>query len=52
MKTYVALIRGINVGGKNLLPMRVLVPVLEDLGARRVMTYIQSGNAVFQGGCF
>ena len=49
MKTYVALFRGINVGGKNLLPMRVLVPVLEDLGARRVMTYIQSGNAVFQG---
>jgi len=49
MKTYVALIRGINVGGKNLLPMKVLVPVLEDLGARRVMTYIQSGNAVFQG---
>jgi len=49
MKTYVALFRGINVGGKNLLPMKLLVPVLEDLGARRVMTYIQSGNAVFQG---
>ena len=29
--------------------MKVLVAVLEDLGARRVKTYIQSGNAVFQG---
>jgi uncharacterized protein (DUF1697 family) len=47
MKTYVALFRGINVGGKNVLPMKVLVAVLEDLGARRVKTYIQSGNAVF-----
>jgi uncharacterized protein (DUF1697 family) len=47
MKTYVALFRGINVGGKNALPMKELVAVLEDLGARKVTTYIQSGNAVF-----
>jgi len=47
MKTYIALFRGINVGGKNTLPMRELVAVLEDLGARNVKTYIQSGNAVF-----
>ena len=49
MKTCVALFRGINVGGKNLLPMKVLVAILEDLGLRGVKTYIQSGNSVFQG---
>ena len=47
MKTYIALFRGINVGGKNTLPMKELVVMLEDLGARKVKTYIQSGNAVF-----
>jgi len=47
MKTHIALFRGINVGGKNVLPMKELVAVLEDLGARNVKTYIQSGNAVF-----
>ncbi|HKX26548.1 MAG TPA: DUF1697 domain-containing protein [Blastocatellia bacterium] len=47
MKTYIALFRGINVGGKNALPMKELVAVLENLGARNVKTYIQSGNAVF-----
>jgi len=48
MKTYVALFRGINVGGKNALPMKELVAVLEDLGSQNVKTYIQSGNAVFE----
>lgn len=48
MKTYVALLRGINVGGKNLLPMKDLVALLEALGAQGVRTYIQSGNAVFR----
>jgi uncharacterized protein (DUF1697 family) len=47
MKTYIALFRGINVGGKNILPMNELVTVLENMGARNVKTYIQSGNAVF-----
>ena len=47
MTVYIALFRGINVGGKNLLPMKELVAVLEGLGARDVTTYIQSGNAVF-----
>lgn len=47
MKTYVALFRGINVGGKNALPMKALVAIIEDLGVRNVKTYIQSGNAVF-----
>jgi uncharacterized protein (DUF1697 family) len=49
MKIYIGLFRGINVGGKNSLPMKELVAVLEDLGGRNVRTYIQSGNAVFVG---
>lgn len=48
MKTYIALVRGINVGGKGLLPMKELVAILESLGSQKVTTYIQSGNAVFQ----
>ena len=48
MKTYIALFRGINVGGSNVLPMRDLVAQLENLGSQNVKTYIQSGNAVFQ----
>jgi uncharacterized protein (DUF1697 family) len=48
MKTYIALFRGINVGGKNTLPMKELVALLEGLGCRNAKTYIQSGNAVFE----
>ena len=48
MNTYVALFRGINVGGNCSLPMKELVAALEEIGARRVRTYIQSGNAVFE----
>ncbi len=48
MKAFVALIRGINVGGRNPLPMKQLVPLLEALGCQQVKTYIQSGNVVFQ----
>ena len=48
MNTYIALFRGINVVGSNLLPMRELVSILESLGLRDVATYIQSGNAVFR----
>ena len=48
MKTYIALFRGINVGGKNPLPMKDLVSLLEALGARNVRTCLQSGNAAFQ----
>lgn len=48
MKTLITLLRGINVGGRNILPMKELIPLLENLGARSVKTYIQSGNAVFQ----
>ncbi|MEJ2367775.1 MAG: DUF1697 domain-containing protein [Acidobacteriota bacterium] len=48
MPVRIALLRGINVGGKNRLPMKDLKRLLESLGAGRVQTYIQSGNAVFQ----
>jgi uncharacterized protein (DUF1697 family) len=48
MMTYLALIRGINVGGKGLLPMKTLVALLENLGLQKVKTYLQSGNAIFQ----
>lgn len=43
----VALLRGINVGGKNKLPMKELVALVEKLGATDVESYIQSGNVVF-----
>ncbi len=46
MTTLIILIRGINVGGKNCLPMKALVAILEHLGCCHVQTYIQSGNAV------
>ncbi len=48
MNTWIALLRGINVGGSNILPMKDLVATLERLGLANVKTYIQSGNAVFQ----
>lgn len=48
MNTYLSLLRGINVGGKNRLPMKLLATLLEDLEAQQVQTYIQSGNAVLQ----
>lgn len=47
-KTYIALFRGINVGGNHILPMKELTARLEELDAHHVKTYIQSGNAVFQ----
>lgn len=48
LNTYIALLRGINVGGNNKLPMRDLVTLLEALSLQNVKTYIQSGNVVFQ----
>jgi uncharacterized protein (DUF1697 family) len=50
MKTYIALFRGINVGGKTKLPMKDLVAALENVGCQDVATYIQSGNAAFRSG--
>lgn len=48
MTTFVALLRAINVGGRNSLPMKTLVGMFEELGCRNVRTYIQSGNVVFE----
>jgi uncharacterized protein (DUF1697 family) len=45
---WVLLLRGINIGGAHLLPMRDLVSILESLGLEGVRTYIQSGNVVFR----
>jgi uncharacterized protein (DUF1697 family) len=44
---YVALLRGINVGGHNKLPMASLRSIGEDLGLKHVGTYINSGNLLF-----
>ena len=44
---YVALLRGINVGGKNLIRMADLRGAFEDMGFEGVATYIQSGNVLF-----
>jgi uncharacterized protein (DUF1697 family) len=45
--TYVALLRGINVSGQKKVPMAVLRDVFAGLGHTDVVTYIQSGNVVF-----
>lgn len=47
MPTGIALIRGINVGGRNSLPMAILRELCESVGLRNPVTYIQSGNVVF-----
>jgi uncharacterized protein (DUF1697 family) len=47
MTTYVALLRGINVGGKNLIKMPALKAAFEADGFDDVATYIQSGNVLF-----
>jgi uncharacterized protein (DUF1697 family) len=47
MPTYVVLLRAVNVGGTKKLPMAEFRKLLEGLGYKRVETYIQSGNAVF-----
>ena len=48
--TYVALLRGINVGGRSLVPMAELRALFTSLGLADVQTYIQSGNVVFTAG--
>ena len=44
---FVALFRGVNVGGKNLLPMKELIELFLQVGCRDVNSYIQSGNVLF-----
>lgn len=48
MRTYVALLRGINVSGRKVVPMSELKKLFIDSGFRDVVTYINSGNAVFR----
>jgi uncharacterized protein (DUF1697 family) len=48
MKKYLALMRGINVGGKNKVEMKKLKAVFEGLGFANVSTYINSGNVIFE----
>ena len=48
MSTYIALLRGINVTGHNIVPMAVLRDLCTKLGFSDVTTYIQSGNIVFK----
>ena len=47
-KSYVALLRGINVGGRNLIKMPALKACFENHGFTDVATYIQSGNVLFE----
>ncbi len=50
MGTFAVLLRGINVGGKNTVPMAALKSCLEDEGFEDVATYIQSGNLILRSG--
>ena len=47
-KVYLALLRGINVGGKNKVSMAELKACFEELGYENVQTYIASGNVIFE----
>jgi uncharacterized protein (DUF1697 family) len=47
MNTFIALLRGINVGGKAMIPMPELRSLFASMGLEDVTTYIQSGNVVF-----
>ena len=48
MKTYISILRGINVSGKNMIKMEALKTMYIGMGFHNVSTYIQSGNVVFQ----
>jgi len=48
MKTYISLLRGINVSGQKKILMAELKALYEGLGFKNVKTYIQSGNVVFE----
>src|SRR5450432_1649443 len=48
LTTYVALLRGVNVGGKNKLPMKELAEMFTAAGCAAVRTFIASGNVVFR----
>lgn len=46
--TYLALLRGVNVGGRNKLPMKGLAKMFAEMGYGSVRTYVQSGNVIFR----
>ena len=48
MATWIAFLRGINVGGRGTPPMKELVSLLEDRGRENVRPYIQNGNSPFE----
>jgi uncharacterized protein (DUF1697 family) len=48
MNRYIALLRGINVGGQKKIPMAELRELLSKSGLKNVQTYIQSGNVIFE----
>jgi uncharacterized protein (DUF1697 family) len=47
MRTYIALLRGINISGKNKISMPLLKAAFEEIGFSNVSTYINSGNVIF-----
>ena len=47
MEKYIALLRGINISGKNKVSMPLLKVAFEDMGFMNVSTYINSGNVLF-----
>lgn len=49
MNTYIILLKGVNVGGNHLLPMKDFKALLENTGFEQVKTYIQSGNIILAG---
>jgi uncharacterized protein (DUF1697 family) len=48
MNSWIVLLRGVNVGGKNIVPMKQLADMLLGLSCQNVQTYIQSGNVLLQ----
>ena len=48
MQRYIALLRGINVSGRNIIKMDELKKIFENLGFSNVKTYLQSGNVIFE----
>ena len=47
MKTYISILRGINVSGKNIIKMDALRNLYDKLGFQNITTYVQSGNVIF-----
>lgn len=48
MKTYIAFLKGINVGGHKKVPMAELMDMLTKIGFQDVKSYIQSGNVILK----